>query len=400
VLARLVSVWAALSFGAALAAQPVLSKVAVVPFALDHNRMIVEVELVRPDGAARRAAAWVDTGQVGLGLAETLARDLGLDLSGFADAPAGEAVQTTSPTPEVRLGGLPLDPTGVATRVARGNRAIAGVPAEVHLPAALFRGYVVLFDYPANRLTLARPGVLKPRGEGLPCRINPETGLFLVEAHVAGERLSLGVDNGSSGTWISRSLTDRWEKEHPEWPRATGAAGCANFFGFPFEAAGELVRVPEVRIGTRRVRGVAALGLPQGLFDWYSKKSAGPVVGFLGADVLRGFRLAVDFPGQMTYWEAVGRRGTHDLDLVGLTLRPENDGTFTVAGVVERRGAPVVAGLQAGDRLLRVGALEVTGATMGAVVDALRGRPGALKRLEIERGGNRLTVEAPVTRLP
>ena len=54
-----------------------------------------------------------------------------------------------------------------------------------------------------------------------------------------------------------------------------------------------------MRIGTaRRYRDVAVLGLPQGLFDWYSKKSAGAVVGFLGANVIARFRLEVDFPGR------------------------------------------------------------------------------------------------------
>ncbi|GEM_PF-4196816 len=62
-------------------------------------------------------------------------------------------------------------------------------------------------------------------------------------------------------------------------------------------------------------------------------------------------------------------------------LRPETDGSYSVAGVVERDGKPLVAGVQAGDRLLAVDGLEVMGAAMGRVIKALRGRPGESRRL-------------------
>lgn len=61
---------------------------------------------------------------------------------------------------------------------------------------------------------------------------------------------------------------------------------------------------------------------------------------------------------------------------------------------------PTVDGVEPEDLLLRVGELEVHGSTMGQVVDALRGRPGDVRTLELERDGERLTVEATVTRLP
>ena len=127
----------------------------------------------------------------------------------------------------------------------------------------------------------------------------------MIESVVDGERLALGVDNGSAGTWVSDTLTAAWLVRHADWPYATGAAGSTNFFGFPFETRGTLVRLPAIAIGAAApVRDVAVLGLPQGLFDWYSKKSAGTVVGFLGADVIARYRLEVDFPGQMTWWQA------------------------------------------------------------------------------------------------
>jgi predicted aspartyl protease len=373
---------------------------ATVPFTLDHNRMVVEAQFVRPDGTLRTARAWVDTGNQHLVLAESLARDLGLDLSGLKSDGPQDSADSSSPAPPVRLGGLPLDMKGIKVRVSPGKDLRAGVPAEATLPASAFRRDHVVFDYPALRVTVARAGALKPRGNAVPCRVNPETGLFLVAAVLDGETVQMGVDNGSAGTWVSETLTGAWQARHPDWPHATGALGSANFFGFSFETQGTLMRLPELRIGTLSARDVAVLGLPQGLFDWYSKKSAVAVAGFIGANVLKGFRIEIDFPNGMTYWEAGSPPAPGDLDIVGLTLRPEAGGAFTIAGVATKDGKPAVGGVQLGDVLIRVDALDAQGALMGQVVDALRGKPGATRTLVIEREGKQLTAEAKVARFP
>jgi predicted aspartyl protease len=373
---------------------------ATVPFTLDHNRMIVEAQFVRPDGTPRKARAWVDTGSQHLVVAESLARDLGLDLSGLRKDGTQDSADSSSPAPTVRLGRFPLDMKGIKVRVFPGTNLRAGVPAEAMVPASAFRHDHVVFDYPALRMTVARPGTLRPRGTAVPCRVNPETGLFQIAALLDGESVQMGVDNGSAGTWVSEALTAAWRARHPDWPHATGALGSANFFGFPFETQGALMRLPELRIGTLSARDVAVLGLPQGLFDWYSQKSAGAVAGFIGANILQGFRLEVDFPNAMTYWEAGPPPNAGDLDMVGLTLRPEAGGAFTIAGVAMKDGKAAVGGVQPGDVLIRVDALDAQGALMGQVVAALRGKPGATRTLVIERDGKRLTVEAKVTRFP
>ncbi len=369
-----------------------------VPFTLDHNRMIVEVEFRRPNGTTRKASAWVDTGNQNLMLSETLASDLGLDITGLKK---GErSVELTSPAPPMRLNGFPLRVEGVKTQVMSGAYVMPGVPAEANLPSSALLQFHVVFNYPGRTLTIARPGILKPEGVEIPCRVNSETGLFMISAIVEGDTVQLGVDNGSAGTWVSAALTTKWKDRHPEWPQATGAAGSANFFGFPFESEGVLMHIPAIDLGAVSVEDVALLGLDQSLFDWYSQKSAGPVLGFIGANVLRSYRVEVDFPRQMTYWRRVPSMEDRDLDIVGLTLRPEADGSFTVASVVTQDGKPAVDGVQAGDKLIGVGEMVTANATMGAVADALRGAPGEKRTLLIERSGERIQVEAKVVRLP
>lgn len=46
-----------------------------------------------------------------------------------------------------------------------------------------------------------------------------------------------------------------------------------------------------------------------------------------------------------------------------------------------------------------MGDLETTGATLGTVVDALRGKPGDIRILERERNGKRFRTETKVIRV-
>jgi hypothetical protein len=370
-------------------------RAATVPFTLDHNRLMVDVQFLRSDGTIRTAQAWLDTGNERLVLGRKLATDLGLAV-GAPDEQRHEV-----PTPRVCVGTLELDVEGVTTTVQPASVTVRpGVTAEACLPASALRHRQVVLDYPARTLTVGMPGALKPRGVPIPCLVNEQTGLFQVAALIDGETVRLGVDSGSAGTWVSGTLIERWQARHPRWPSAVGALGSTNFWGLPFEPGGVLMSLPELGLGRLHVRDVALLGLDQGLFDWYSKKSAGPVAGFIGANVLRRFRVEVDYPNRMTYWEDGPREESRDLDIVGLTVRQEGDGTYTVAGVATKDGKATVDGVRAGDTLLRVGSLVTAGVPMGLVVDALRGTPGETRMLALERDGTRFTAEATVRRFP
>lgn len=371
-----------------------------VPFTLDHNRIMVDLEVLAPDGRVVPARAWVDTGTEAMILSESLAIELGLDTTALEQRDGDRSVELASACPEVRVGGVALATEGIPLRVYPGASTQRGLAASVHLPAGAFRDLHVVFDYPARRLTVAEPGSTEPVGAPVPCRVSPETSLIMVQATIEGSFVALGIDTGSAGTWLTTDLTSAWQEAHPDWPVSTGALGSTNFFGFDFEAEGTLTALPELRIGAVEARDVAVLGLSPGFFGWYSRKSAAPVAGFIGGNVLRNFRVEVDWPGRMTWWSPGPDRVGRDLDVVGLTVRPETDGGFTVARVVEQDDQPAVPGARAGDRLLRIGAMETAGASMGEVVDALRGRPGELRLLELERDGSTFTIEAQVRRFP
>ncbi|MBI4912813.1 MAG: aspartyl protease family protein [Acidobacteria bacterium] len=364
-----------------------------LPFTLDHNRLTLDVELCRPNGSRRKARAWLDTGSPGLQLAEPLAREMGLQIPAFG--PEGRGAPSTSPAPVILAGGVALDVDGSPVQVQPNGEVRAGVQAEVTLPARVFRNFRMTLDYPARRLRLSLPGGGDRGGAAIPCRVHPDTGMVQVAVTLGGEKVQLAVDTGSAGTWISRSLVDR----HSEWPAATGAAGSANFFGFAFEAEGRLVRIPELHLGPMNLGSVGALGLDQRIFDGYSRKTAAPVSGFIGGNILKNFRVEIDPVAQMSWWTPASGRAAEPFDMVGLTLRPLPGGGLMVAGVVQKDGRPCVEGVQPGDHLLQVDSLKVTGASMGEAVQALRGRPGEVRTLLLERDGKPHTVRAKIATL-
>ena len=106
-----------------------------------------------------------------------------------------------------------------------------------------------------------------PIGELLEISMGPHHpsthGVFRMDVVLDGETVQRGVDNGSAGTWVSDTLSKTWQARHPDWPHATGAAGSANFFGFPRESQGTLMRLPELGLGPLRARDVTVLGLDQ-----------------------------------------------------------------------------------------------------------------------------------------
>lgn len=388
-------------------AEPKAPTSITVPFALDHNRMLVEAEVRAADGSWKPARLWVDTGNPAAMLDEAFARRLGLDVAAQGGSSGGQVRSVgVPPLAGVRIGGMAVDFSGVETSVLVGAPYLGAMHADANLPSTVLRRYQVVFDYPVRRLTLAAPGRYPPRGTKAPAAVNAATGIVQLDAAVGGEALSFALDNGASYSFTSPEVLDRLGKAHPGWPRGAGAVGCANIWGtWPQEASWPLLRVPEIIWGGVRLPDVGLVGLPSFFPDgtsvgaWYSRKTARPVDGFLGPNAFRAFRVEIDYAGGAVYFEKGAEPDPHDLDLVGVTVGPEAGGRWKVVGVAQRDGRPVVEGVEAGDLLLGVGSLQTTGATMGTVVDALRGTPGDSRVLTLERAGKRITVESRVRRL-
>jgi C-terminal processing protease CtpA/Prc len=123
-----------------------------------------------------------------------------------------------------------------------------------------------------------------------------------------------------------------------------------------------------------------------------------PIVGAIGGNILKTFRVEIDYANGVTYLEKQAEPD-NALDIVGLTLRAQRDGTYTISGVSKENSAEVLAAIKAGDKLIRVDKLEVVGASLADVVNSLRGVPEQVRVLVLERDGRKFTVRAPVVRI-
>jgi hypothetical protein len=362
-------------------------------FIFDGNRMYAELSFVRPDGSVHKALVFVDMGSPSVEIIESLFKELQIDRG----------------TPLIfQVGNMPIRISAAEVASDPGEAYSVGSDLKVVgvLPAGILQKYEVVIDYQKRTLTLANPGTLKPEGVSVPFQINPNTGLIAVDASINGKAYPITIDNGSAYTWVRQSAAKDWLTSHPEWERGVGAVGASNMTmrGDSTEMDGILLRIPEISIGPLQLRQVGVLGAGPSnnfpgnlnLFDWYSKKNAIPVIGFLGGNVLKSFRLTIDYPNRTIYWLQQTQLDSHDLDQVGITLKRER-GKFLVAAIAKKNGKPTVEGAQPGDELIQIDNLETKHASWGAIYDALHGKPGDVRVLILQRGTQQITVRARVT---
>ncbi len=359
------------------------------PVIVDANRIYAELTFIRPDGTLRKTLVFVDLGSPSTILSEALFKELQLDKKKPLTFKVGEMPVRVDPNAVTSDTWLPYS--------VGDNRKV-----EALLPAGVLRKSEVVIDYAHHTLTLAQPGTLKPKGAPLPLRVNENTGLIVVDVSVNGQAYPVTIDTGSAYTWFRRATVQEWLAVHPDWQRGIGAVGASNMrmADDGIEAAGILVRIPEIKLGPLPLRQIGALAIGPSssnwdFIDWYSQKNPVPVIGWLGGNVLKGFRITIDYSNRMTYWVRQTDLDLPDLDQVGLTLKHKG-GRYFVAAITTQNGKPTVEGVQVGDKLLQIGGLHTDGATSGAVLSALHGQPGELRTLVLERDSRQFTVQAKV----
>jgi hypothetical protein len=375
-----------------------------VPFIFDDNRVFAQLDFVRADGTLRKVLAFVDLGTPALVL----------------DKKLHEELQVGQGKPVIlRVGHVEMkvDSSAVETDTDLGLTGPDGkrtVPVEAVLSGSVLTNYELVVDYAKRTLTVAQPNTLKNTGDAVPCRVNEKTGMVSITTEIDGRPYALAVDTGSAYSWVREDVAEQWTKAHPNWERGKGAVGEANMQNRTggAQARATILRLPEIKLGSLSLKQVGALGIaPEAppippapgqskvegsFFDWYSKKAPEPVIGWLGGNVLRGFRLTIDFPRRTTYWERVSDLDPHELDQVGVTLEKGSDGYF-IAGIAQKSGKPTVDTVRVGDKLIQVDDVVLSSATRGAIFAALHGKPGEVRMLVVERDGQQLTVPAKVT---
>jgi hypothetical protein len=391
-----------------------------LPFVLDDNRVFVEVRFIRPDGTERPALAYVNMGSGSFVLSNKLFAELATDRSEPLQVRIG-AMQISVPAhdvlPEAFANSifLTLWPSGrpptaqeLATHPGQMAPMAAPLPVEAVLPPGLLQHFVIVFDYGAKTLTLAAPNRGQYEGTAIPIRVNPHTGFAIVDLRLGSTTHPFVIDNGGSYSGI-RSVRTRLSV-HPDVLRSVGGIGEANYTMAPAapEVTAPVVRIPEASVGALalgqmgfvQIGNDGVLGHLLGDMFWdriYSDKAGERVEGWIGGNVLRNFRLTLDYPGRMSYWQQQSPLETHDLDQVGLILSHWGSVT-TVAGIAFKNGSATVDGVRTGDKLLRIDGLDTAKATRGELLQALHGNPGENRRLVVDRDGRQHEFTVPVTR--
>lgn len=374
-----------------------------VPVLIDHNRMLLDAEMKQADGTWRKVRLWVDSGNPVFTINANLLNDPGVIDTGRT----GDTDLTGIVIPGLRIGGMKITDSMPAKIISQPYWLFSTMHCDGNLPSAILKKYDIVFDYPKREFTIAEPGSIKHKGIKSDAIIHPETGIVQIMAALNRDTLSFALDNGASYSFISGELLSEYTGRHPEWPVIKGTAGCANMWGWwpANEQRFTVVRITGMRWGDIElndfgIAGVPAFG-PEGpsLGEWYSGKTMLPVNGFLGANVLKQYRIGIDYRNKAVWFQKDSLFNEHDMDIAGISVRQLPDSAYQVVGVVEKRGKPVVEGLVTGDTIISVDGLDVKGETMGRVVDALRGTPGDVKTILISRNGSIIPVKASVLKL-
>jgi hypothetical protein len=382
---------------AATAAQPAASAV-TVPLVLDHNRIVVDADISTSGSTAQRVRAWVDNGDPEFWMSQRVARLMGFDVNCDGQACTGKPGAAIGEL-SIHGFGILLPAMGGGVKVLPGVAA-PGMNAEIHISSTILRGYDVLVDFPGRKFSIGPRGSLRFDGTKTKAAIDSATGLIRIPSQIENKKYELGLDLGSSMSTLSKGLFDKLSGAHPDWPKMTGGVGPANSTGSGDELKQRLLRLDRLQFGPLFLVDVAVADSAEGRISTQGTEVGSAASGALGSEALLNYRIGLDYAHSAVYFEIGRTFNFPDFDVIGLTLRPEADGRFTVAAIADFHGEPSVLsgvdGVQVGDSLLAVDDIPTAGSTMGQVWAMLGGEIGQQRRLTLERDGKRFVLLAKV----
>lgn len=275
---------------------------ATVPLIVEGNRPFVDVTFRLADGSSKTGRFLVDTGGGGFLITEPLAKAIGLTW-GQTQREEGKEFGMADKAPDAFVGELPLklDPGRIFVVIGEKSVLPPAVPgnAEGMFPGHVLSKYHVVFDYPKGAFTLAVPGIVKPEGPDVPMPVHNRSGFPRTEIEVDGKTYGFLLDTGASFTMVSETLLKSWGEAHSDWPRHKGAYGDAKLLG---GQTLETMFVPKASWHGYAIGELGVTSQKEGTFEKYmSSMMASPIVGALGGNVLRNFRVELDYQNQKLY---------------------------------------------------------------------------------------------------
>jgi hypothetical protein len=189
-----------------------------------------------------------------------------------------------------------------------------------------FAGGVWTFDYPATQLVLCRTPFVPTsamRRHSVPLGFRHEWGVrssnhprFVVS--IAGDAVDALLDTGAT-VWLSAEalriaddqqpaeratsfvaagLFERWRKAHPEWRVID--QGCQ-------KSQEAIIEIPEVEVAGWKAGPVWFTRRANENYVWMSTFMDKPITASVGGNFLRHFRVTVNYPEAIAYFEKPGR---------------------------------------------------------------------------------------------
>jgi hypothetical protein len=364
---------------------------------VEGNSPIITLHFKRQNGTTRTARFAFDSGGGAVVLDSALASDLGLAASGTEIREGRERYAPVNLS-QASIGGFPVSLSNSKAFIHLGARSFdQRHRVEGLLPGKALEPYQVVLDYPKHRFSVASSGCIKHRGVAVDSPFLTASGHPRIVVNVLNQGYGLLLDTGPGATLTRRDLLEFWIAAHPEWSTTTGASGEANVPGGDGKEL--LLRVPEMEWGPFHIRDVVVVSRPNETYDSIHFETPQAIVGALGGNVLRGFRMEIDYPHGKTYLEQVHQPDANDMNSAGLVLDIDPSNQLLVVSVSATADAATKRNVLPGDVILQIDGKHDNPWTIAGASQQLSGAVGQTRQLSIRRDGLEIHTSVIVVRL-
>ncbi len=273
-----------------------------VPLIIEGNRPYVEITLKGKNGNEKTGRFLVDSGGGGFLISAKFAKLLDLTAKKVATE-EGEDLGKPDYVPNAYIGAfsLKLDSDRVTVVMNKDNivPTPSGSAVDGMLPGHVLKQYHVVMDYPKKLFTIAHANVITPQGTKIPMPVNTRSGFPRTEIQVGDKTIGLLLDTGAAFSMVSEVLLKEWGATNPSWPRYPGAYGEAKLHG---GSTLETLFIPAGRWSVFELGEFGFVSQEKGGFEnWMSSMMTTPIIGSLAGNVLKTFRVEMDYPNQKLY---------------------------------------------------------------------------------------------------
>lgn len=337
----------------------------------------------------------LDTGSPLAGLDSRLAEPLGFKPASVISRAGGTGrsgglILRLQPNACEEMGGARMADASVMSLDLSRVSTVEGVKVDGILGGDFFRHYAIAIDYEKQTVQVLDPS-FRYRGNGIVLPVNVEgnhiyTSATLKKSSGAVIEGKFMIDTGVrvalllNAPFSQKNGVLSGERTVPDVTFGIGAGG---------ETRGDMFKVGELRIGPLALRDVVAFASA----DTKGVLASPGFAGIVGADLLRRYRVVLDYPHSRIVLEpnsAAGRPFEYDKSGIFAVADGPSFDRIEVLRVVH--GSPAeLAGIKSGDRLTAIGNTSVAHIGLDGLRQMFRA-DGKTYSVALQRGGRSVTA--------